>query len=55
MITQKKWRKEIGAWRAEEKACEMPSFLVSIEEDSTESSLAVRAKVYIILIYFHLV
>ena len=43
-ITQEKLRKEIGAWRAEEKLCEKPRFPVSIYEDCTESWLAVRAK-----------
>ena len=43
-ITQEKLRKEIGAWRSEEKAYEKSIFPVSICEDCTESWLAVRAK-----------
>ena len=38
--------KEIGAWRAEEKAYEKSILLVSISEDCTESWLAVISKAW---------
>lgn len=37
-------RKEIRAWRAEEKACEKPSLPVSIQGDCTERWLVMKAK-----------
>ena len=43
-ITEEKQRKEIGAWRAKRKACEKLCLPVSIQEDCTESWLAVGAK-----------
>ena len=43
-ITQEKRGKEIGAWRAEEKANEKSILPVSICEDCIESWLAVKAK-----------
>ena len=44
-ITQEKLRKEIGAWREEEKPYEQSILYVSISEDCTESWLAMRTKV----------
>ena len=43
-ITQEKQRKEIGAWRVEEKACEKLCLPVSTQEDCTKSWIVVRAK-----------
>lgn len=45
-ITQEKLCKEIGAWRAEEKAYEKSILPVSIYEDYTKSWSAMRAKAW---------